>query len=918
MDTKWKNIKKALSFLIFFLGVSLTLWNISGLLRRMSDGMLLRISGTLLEDDYQQSWEFQNYMTSRLEGFLSIAVNGYPAGWEYYSGCDPYDYGQGTTYSYDTDSCAILEEQIHSFETALAEGGDYWEDPGYWKDHGIYDYEDYEEYLEEYEEYLEDYERYAEALQRGMGDYVYTGDYAGYMEEMYGSYGWFRPDARAELTEEQKELRAQQMERMTRMYFAGFEEDKNLLYSISRDGQLLYSNSDLLVADGSMQVPEGYNFLLYFDGEKVRITKDGEEVDIYGDGYYRDDKSDWYVPGYRNFPVSDDMKNVVICMAAAKEPVFYTTGIDKNGGYRQQNNSLYWMQYNSAMRWKHLRWNLIGLAVGLALLFFSCFCRKGRLEVLEKLAGFQGKIWVECKVLILIFLLAAGMNQYFTDGCYAYNIWWEFTNAYDVWSTTELIGEYGGAILSSLWYMPLFWIVVFWGIYLTVNDFRYNKKIWKQGLIAKCCNAYSSRELKLPFARRMIRRNVILIAAIAFSGVLMLTGAVCFVNEYRLWGYCDIWVVFLWCILITACLLVAAYLTGSKNIKAARDVETLSERINDICSGNYNGSDETIYSYDRWSVKRKDTTGTGGMTAGAGEEAFSAGNGSPEGTESGDPTDKDMEMGSVAAGSSGAEGCSGTSGIPYAGHDLGDTLAQLENIRQGMASAVDEQMKSERMKVELIANVSHDIKTPLTSIISYVQFLKDEEGLPEHVQDYVKILDEKSQRLKNMVQDVFAVSKAASGELPMNMEKLDFGKLLRQTMADMDEEIQNSSVTFRTELPEKPVLIMADGQRMYRVFQNLFQNALKYSLDGSRVYVTLKTDGKLAVASVKNTSHMELDEDKNFTERFVRGDKSRTDGGSGLGLSIAQSFTEACGGQFGMEFNADLFIVNISFGVIEE
>ncbi|MDE7043600.1 MAG: HAMP domain-containing histidine kinase, partial [Acetatifactor sp.] len=224
-------------------------------------------------------------------------------------------------------------------------------------------------------------------------------------------------------------------------------------------------------------------------------------------------------------------------------------------------------------------------------------------------------------------------------------------------------------------------------------------------------------------------------------------------------------------------------------------------------------------------------------------------------------------------------------------------------------------MKIERMKVELIANVSHDLKTPLTSIISYVQFLKNEEGLPEHVQDYVKILDEKSQRLKNMVQDVFAVSKAASGELPMNMEMLDFGKLLRQTMADMDEEIQNSRVSFRTELPQEPVMIMADGQRMYRVFQNLFQNALKYSLDGSRVYVTLKADGKLAVASVKNTSHMELDEDKNFTERFVRGDKSRTDGGSGLGLSIAQSFTEACGGRFELEFNADLFIVKISFGI---
>ncbi|MDE6517261.1 MAG: HAMP domain-containing histidine kinase, partial [Acetatifactor sp.] len=252
-----------------------------------------------------------------------------------------------------------------------------------------------------------------------------------------------------------------------------------------------------------------------------------------------------------------------------------------------------------------------------------------------------------------------------------------------------------------------------------------------------------------------------------------------------------------------------------------------------------------------------------------------------------------------------------------AGHDLEDTIAQLEDIRHGMANAVDEQMKSERMKVELIANVSHDIKTPLTSIISYVQFLKEEKELPEHVQDYVKILDEKSQRLKNMVQDVFAVSKAASGELPMHMEELDFGKLLRQTLADMEERIGESKVTFRTEIPESPVMIMADGQRMYRVFQNLFQNAIQYSLDGSRVFVTLQRNGCLAVASVKNTSLQELEKDKDFTERFTRGDQSRTDGGSGLGLSIAQSFTEACGGSFSWETNADLFVVTVSFQILE-
>ena len=212
--------------------------------------------------------------------------------------------------------------------------------------------------------------------------------------------------------------------------------------------------------------------------------------------------------------------------------------------------------------------------------------------------------------------------------------------------------------------------------------------------------------------------------------------------------------------------------------------------------------------------------------------------------------------------------------------------------------------------------MSHDIKTPLTSIISYVELLKQEEGLPDHIRDYVRILDEKSQRLKNMVTDVFAVSKAASGELPMEMEELDFGKLLRQTLADMEEQIEHSSVVFRTEIPDAAVTIMADGQRLYRVFQNLFQNAIKYSLQGSRVYVALHTDGSAAVASVKNTSSRELEKGKDFAERFARGDASRTDGGSGLGLSIAQSFTEACGGEFTWETDADLFIVKIAFQVL--
>lgn len=245
--------------------------------------------------------------------------------------------------------------------------------------------------------------------------------------------------------------------------------------------------------------------------------------------------------------------------------------------------------------------------------------------------------------------------------------------------------------------------------------------------------------------------------------------------------------------------------------------------------------------------------------------------------------------------------------------DLREAAENLNEIQQGMETALAERTKSERMKVELVANVSHDLKTPLTSIVSYIELLKQEEDLPEHVKDYIRILGEKSERLGTMVQDVFEISKAASGQLPVNLEKLDFGKLLRQTLADMSTQIEKSGLVLRTAVPDKPVMIMADGQRLYRVFQNLLQNALQYSLQGSRVYLSLSVKDGEAQAVMQNTSAAELDKSMDFTERFVRGDESRTDGGSGLGLSIARSFTEACGGQLRIQVEADLFTVIVTF-----
>lgn len=249
--------------------------------------------------------------------------------------------------------------------------------------------------------------------------------------------------------------------------------------------------------------------------------------------------------------------------------------------------------------------------------------------------------------------------------------------------------------------------------------------------------------------------------------------------------------------------------------------------------------------------------------------------------------------------------------------DLKEHAEILNNISGGLTDAVNEQMKSERFKAELITNVSHDLKTPLTSVLSYAELLR-QEPLEGAAADYARIIDEKARRLAVMVQDVFEVSKAASGQLPVHLERLDFAKLLRQTLADLEGPISQSGLTFRMELPEIPVMITADGRRLYRVFQNLIDNALKYALAGSRVYLSLKTEVGRAEASLRNTSREELPTGVDLTARFVRGDASRTDGGSGLGLSIASSFTEACGGDFHVETLADLFTAVVSFPLAEE
>lgn len=250
----------------------------------------------------------------------------------------------------------------------------------------------------------------------------------------------------------------------------------------------------------------------------------------------------------------------------------------------------------------------------------------------------------------------------------------------------------------------------------------------------------------------------------------------------------------------------------------------------------------------------------------------------------------------------------------------GDTFAAAErdlmNLQEGVRRAVDQavavqlqaervQLQSERMKVELIANVSHDLKTPLTSVVNYADLLC-EEPLQAPADHYAQVLRGKAYRLKTMVQDVFDVSKAASGALPLQPELIDLSRLIGQTLADMDEKIAASGLEFKVNLAAE-VLVFADGAKLYRVFQNLLDNALKYAMPASRVYVDVARQEGQAAVRVRNVSARALDiPPEELVERFVRGDASRTDGGSGLGLSIAKTFTEACGGAFELRFDADL------------
>ena len=238
----------------------------------------------------------------------------------------------------------------------------------------------------------------------------------------------------------------------------------------------------------------------------------------------------------------------------------------------------------------------------------------------------------------------------------------------------------------------------------------------------------------------------------------------------------------------------------------------------------------------------------------------------------------------------------------------------INNIGGGLDAAVENSLKKERMQTELITNVSHDLKTPLTSIINYVDLMKRENPTDPKIQEYLRILDEKSQRLKVLTEDVVEASKASTGNIKLEMNDIDFVEMVQQVIGEFEEKFQEKNLTMMVHFTDEPSIIYADGQRMWRVLENVFGNVVKYAMEGTRVYAEISNRNKKVTFSLKNISAQPLNISADeLTERFIRGDVARNTEGSGLGLSIAKSLTELQGGEFKLHLDGDLFKVMITF-----
>jgi signal transduction histidine kinase len=242
---------------------------------------------------------------------------------------------------------------------------------------------------------------------------------------------------------------------------------------------------------------------------------------------------------------------------------------------------------------------------------------------------------------------------------------------------------------------------------------------------------------------------------------------------------------------------------------------------------------------------------------------------------------------------------------------------EIQKIQSGLKGVVDEEVKSQKLKTDLISNMSHDLKTPLTAIITYVNLLKDDHATPEQRKAYIDILEQKSMRLKALIEDLFEISKANSNNVTLDLEDVDIVSLLKEVSFELCDKIEESTIDFRWNLPDEKIILSLDSQKTYRIFDNLLTNIIKYAMPGTRAYIDLKNDNGWVVIILKNISAAELTfNPEEITERFARGDQARNTEGSGLGMAIAKSFVELQNGKLNVETEADLFRVTIRWPIM--
>ncbi|GLC81397.1 sensor histidine kinase [Lacrimispora brassicae] len=244
---------------------------------------------------------------------------------------------------------------------------------------------------------------------------------------------------------------------------------------------------------------------------------------------------------------------------------------------------------------------------------------------------------------------------------------------------------------------------------------------------------------------------------------------------------------------------------------------------------------------------------------------------------------------------------------------------EIQKIQRGFKVAVGEEVKSQKLKTDLISNMSHDLKTPLTAIITYVNLLRDDRVTPEQRKAYIDILEQKSMRLKSLIEDLFEISKANSNNVTLNLEDVDIVSLLKEVSLELSDIIEESTIDFRWNLPDEKIVLPLDSQKTYRIFDNLLTNIIKYAMPHTRAYIGMKKEGDYVVTTLKNVSAAELTFNPDeITERFVRGDQARNTEGSGLGMAIAKSFVELQNGKLQIEVEADLFRVTIRWPILQD